>query len=119
MTQTTRPAKGPSGGRRAAAAAAEREAETEEEAAEAEEGCIPGRSSLEQPLLAITSTPLRAIAAGAWPSGGAGGKGAWRFREDRRKRTYGGREGLEAGAGDVVGLDPVVALSREGRETRS
>lgn len=71
MTQTTRPAKGPSGGRRAAAA--EREAETEEEAAEAEEGCIPGRSSLEQPLLAITSTPLRAIAAaaaaaGAWPS---------------------------------------------------
>lgn len=73
MTQTTRPAKGPSGGRRAAAA--EREAETEEEAAEAEEGCIPGRISLEQPLLAITSTPQRAIAAaaaaaaGAWPSG--------------------------------------------------
>jgi hypothetical protein len=72
VTQTTRPAKGPPGGRRAAAAAKrESEAGTEEEAADAEEDCIPGRSSLEQPLLAITSTPLRAIAAaaGAWPGG--------------------------------------------------
>jgi hypothetical protein len=74
VTQTTRPAKGPPpAGRRAAAAAArETEAETEEEdAADAEEGCIPGSSSLEHPLLAITSTPLRAIAAaaGAWPGG--------------------------------------------------
>lgn len=91
----TRPAKGPSGVRRTAA----REAVAEEEATEAEEGCIPGRRSLEQPLLTITSTPLRdmatpAAAAGAWPRGGgahaskkAGGVVRRGEREGERERV--------------------------------
>lgn len=112
VTQMTNPAKGPSGsGLRSPPPPCPPREKEEEEAAEAEEGCIPGRTSLEQPLLTTTSTPLRDMAPRLRRQAGACERCEASEKEKKRKARRFREEGRKGRRGSS---DPVV-LSRETR----
>lgn len=112
VTQMTNPAKGPSSsGLRSPPPPCPPREKEEEEAAEAEEGCIPGRTSLEQPLLTTTSTPLRDMAPRLRRQAGACERCEASEKEKKRKARRFREEGRKGRRGSS---DPVV-LSRETR----